>query len=244
MKECSKSINRRMRDPNFINKYFVGNGLDIGGLPDPLVIYKELFSKIIDVRTWDLDDGDAQFLSSLNDNEYDFIHSSHCLEHIVDPFEGLQNWLRVIKPGGYIIITVPDEDLYEQGEWPPTFNLDHKNTFTIHKDYSWCEKSINILELVKSLGIHADIQKIELLNSNYRYEIPRYDQTLTPVAECGIEIVIRKKFPKEIDAGIYIHEKPELSKEMKIHLNQYKDDMKMMKNSNNGKPPFQNDSEL
>ena len=36
MKECSKSVMRRMREPNFTNRYFVGSGLDVGGGPDPL----------------------------------------------------------------------------------------------------------------------------------------------------------------------------------------------------------------
>ena len=84
MKECSKSINRRMRDPNFINRYFVGRGLDIGGAPDPLALYFELFNQIEDVKTWDWPDGDAQYLSGVPNGHYDFVHSSHCscLAHI------------------------------------------------------------------------------------------------------------------------------------------------------------------
>ena len=30
MKECSKSMLRRVRDPNFVRRYFVGDGIDIG----------------------------------------------------------------------------------------------------------------------------------------------------------------------------------------------------------------------
>ena len=85
MKECSKSISRRLASPGFINNYFVGNGLDIGGKPDPLSRYRELFCQMKSVRTWDWEDGDAQYLSGVEDGEYDFVHSSHCLEHIVDP---------------------------------------------------------------------------------------------------------------------------------------------------------------
>jgi SAM-dependent methyltransferase len=244
MKECSKSISRRMRDPNFINKYFVGNGLDVGGLPDPLSIYQELFCQMGNVCTWDWNDGDAQYLKSLANDELDFVHSSHCLEHLVDPFIGLENWLRVTKPGGYVIVTLPDEDLYEQGVWPPTFNKDHKHSFTIHKKSSWCEKSINVFELLTHLGEQAEIVKVELLNSNYRYNLPRYDQTLTPIAECGIEFIIRKR---EIgETGVVSLRNPinEVSEEIKIHLNQYTDDMAMMKSSNNGQVPFQNRKEI
>ena len=128
MKECSKSLSRRLHDSNFLNKYFSGDGIDIGGKPDPLILYKEFFPKLKSIRTWDLEDGDAQFMESLADNSVDFIHSSHCLEHLYDPYEGLKNWLRVVRPGGYLVITLPDEDLYEQGKFLSTFNGDHKNT--------------------------------------------------------------------------------------------------------------------
>ena len=160
MKECSKSIPRRLAHPNFTNRYFVGDGLDIGGKPDPLVLYLELFSRMTSVRTWDWEDGDAQYLQSVADGTYDFVHSSHCLEHLRDPHEGLKNWFRVLKPGGHLIVTIPDEDLYEQGQFPPpTFNKDHKWTFTIFKPTSWSTHSISVLALVQELGLerqHAD----------------------------------------------------------------------------------------
>lgn len=245
MKECSKSINRRMSNPDFINKYFVGNGVDIGGLPDPLAIYMEFFCQLESVKTWDLEDGDAQFMESVENNKYNFVHSSHCLEHINDPFEGIKNWVRITKPGGYIIVTVPDEDLYEQGIWPPSFNLDHKNTFTIYKRESWCKNSINIMDLVMSLGDEVEVVKIEQLSSNYRFNIPRYDQTLTPVSECGIEFVLRKRPTEEIQLkGRLRKDVPQPSKELKIHLNQYKNDMKNMKTSNNSFRPFEDDRDI
>jgi len=50
MKECSKSIIRRMHEPNFSNRYFVGHGLDIGGGPDPLGLYIELFPRMLGVK--------------------------------------------------------------------------------------------------------------------------------------------------------------------------------------------------
>ena len=100
MKECSKSIQRRLADSNFLRKYFVGNGVDIGGKPDPLILYKEMFPLLESVRTWDLEDGDAQFLNSVSNGSLDFVHSSHCLEHLIDPEEGLRNWLRVVRGGG------------------------------------------------------------------------------------------------------------------------------------------------
>ncbi len=244
MKECSKSIARRLASPNFLRRYFVGDGLDIGGRPDPLSLYVELFPLLRSVRTWDLEDGDAQDLNGVADESYDFVHSSHCLEHLNDPHEGLKNWFRVLKTNGFLIVTVPDEDLYEQGQFPSTFNADHKWTFTIYKSVSWSPKSVNVVSLLTGLGAGADIEKLELLNATYRYTIPRYDQTLTPIAECGIEFVVRKRTAAELaHAG-----RPRFSSatppDIRIHLNQYRDDMGTLKTANRGRPPFKNDKDI
>ena len=72
MKECSKSIMRRLSQPNFVNRYFVGDGIDIGGGLDPLAVYQELLPRVSSVRVWDLSSGDAQFMADVEDETFDF----------------------------------------------------------------------------------------------------------------------------------------------------------------------------
>lgn len=43
------------------------------------------------------------------DNVWDFVISSHVLEHFFDPIKAIEEWHRVIKPGGYICMIVPDK---------------------------------------------------------------------------------------------------------------------------------------
>lgn len=241
MRECSKSVIRRLSNPAFMTRYFRGAGVDIGGFPDPLSLYQELFPLMTAVRVWDMPDGDAQKMEGVADDTFDFVHSSHCLEHLHDPAEGLANWLRVIKPGGHLIVTVPDEDLYEQGVFPSTFNRDHKWTFTMFKTKSWSARSINVLDLVRNLGAAADLERLELLSQTYRYLTPRFDQTLTPVAECGIEFVVRKRTPEEIATGALARPTPAMNPELNKYFNQYAADQKAMKTANTGAPPFSDD---
>jgi SAM-dependent methyltransferase len=122
---------------------------------------------------------------------FDFVHSSHCLEHMRNPEEALTNWLRVLKPGGYLIVTVPDEDLYELGTWPSCFNADHKWTFTICKETSWSPVSLNVVDLARRFARTAAVERIVLLRDFFREELAAQgiDQTQTPVAECSIEFV-------------------------------------------------------
>jgi len=244
MKECSKSIPRRLASPKFMARYFVGRGLDIGGKPDPLALYAGLFPLVDGVRTWDLEDGDAQYLEGVADGAYDFVHSSHCLEHLNDPREGLAHWFRVVRPGGHLVVTVPDEDLYEQGVFPSTFNRDHKWTFTTCKKTSWSGRSLNVLELVTGLGEAAAPERIELLDATYRYGLPRYDQTLTPVGECGIEFVVRKRTADELARGGRLPSAAAPPPEVRVHLNQYRDDLDTLKRHNRDAPPFTNAADL
>lgn len=203
---------RRMHEPNFSNRYFVGYGLDIGGGPDPLGLYIELFPRMRGVKTWDKDDGDAETLEGIKEAEFDFIHSSHCLEHLNDPAGGLKNWFHALKPDGHLIITVPDEDMYEQGQFPSTWNGDHKFTFTISKSSSWSPTSINILDLITTLGAESELIKLHKLDESFRYTLPRFDQTLTPIGECGIEIILRKRTKEELKNGGRIPPKGIVSK--------------------------------
>lgn len=244
MKECSKSIARRLGDSRFIRTYFRGRGVDIGGKPDPLALYAELFPLVEHIKTWDLEDGDAQVMAGVPDESLDFVFSSHCLEHLHDPAAALRSWLRILKPDGYLVFAIPEEDLYEQGVFPSTFNRDHKHTFTLLKHASWSERSVNVLILLQELGPAAAVEKIELLDETYRYSLPRFDQTLTPVGESGIEVVIRKRSAAEVERKARLRESAQPSTEMRLHFNQYLDDQKTLRSANSGSPPFENDNNI
>ena len=141
-------------------------------------------------RSWDVEDGDAETMEGVPDGFYDWVHSSHCLEHLRSPSCAITNWLRILKRGGYLVCVVPDEDLYEQRVWPSTFNSDHKATLTIYKAKSWSPVSVNLLDLLKRDD--CAIQSIKLLNATHRHTSERIDQTMTPIGESAIEFVVQK----------------------------------------------------
>jgi|1048.fasta_scaffold27514_2 hypothetical protein len=190
----SISIGRRLSDSRFATRYFKGNGLDIGPGNDSIGLYRELFPLIENIVTYDSKQGDAQNLVNIADNSFDFVYSSHCLEHMRDVAVALSNWIRVCKPGGYLIVQVPDEDLYEKGIWPSAFNSDHKFTFTISKSKSWSPVSVNVLDLLRLQSDMVQVIQVALEDRGFRYQLATaaFDQTRTPVAECGIEFILKK----------------------------------------------------
>ena len=207
MHETSKSILRRIFDQRFATRYLVGDGdgdgdgdgIDIGAGADSVGNYGPLFPHVRSVRPWDVPDGDAMLMAGVADASLDFVHSSHCLEHLADPYTALFHWIRICRPGGHLIVVVPDEDLYEQGVFPSTFNPDHKWTFTIGKRQSWSPRSVNVLDLLSRFNDKADTLKIERLDYAYMYGHQRFDQSQLPATETAIEFVLRKRTAEDIE---------------------------------------------
>jgi ADP-heptose:LPS heptosyltransferase len=69
---------------------------------------------------------EADDLAMFAADSMDFVFSSHVLEHMTDMRKALNEWGRVIKPGGFLVLYVPSADHYprcgEEGA-----NPDHKH---------------------------------------------------------------------------------------------------------------------
>lgn len=44
------------------------------------------------------------------DNEWDFVINSHVLEHFFDPIKAIEEWIRVIRPGGILFMIIPHKE--------------------------------------------------------------------------------------------------------------------------------------
>ena len=98
--------------------YCTGYGLDLGFGGDPIVphaIGVDMPQPYSDVGKLPVQlGGDATRLVWFADGTLDFIFTSHLLEDFVDVGAALREWLRVLKPGGRLIIFCPDEQVYRR----------------------------------------------------------------------------------------------------------------------------------
>jgi SAM-dependent methyltransferase len=162
MQESTKT--RQVRGPQFNEIYFSGSVLDIGCGHDLVVPQAQPFDK---------EQGNAnKILDYLSPASFDTVHSSHCLEHMFDPRQALEDWWQLVRPGGYLITVVPEEDLYEQGQWPSRFNSDHKATFRLRRATTWSPCSHDLYELHSSLP-GARIVSAEVHDRGYNYQLQR-----------------------------------------------------------------------
>lgn len=156
-REATKT--RAVRGADFAARYLQGRVIDIGCGGDLTVPHAEPF---------DREHGDAQDIGELREKgAYDAVCSSHCLEHMRDVPRALSQWWSLVRDGGYLVLVVPDEDLYEQGAWPSLFNTDHKATFRFRKSSSWSPVSFDLEELVKAL---PEAEVISCERQDYRYD--------------------------------------------------------------------------
>jgi hypothetical protein len=88
---------------------------------------------------------------------------------MLKPESAIKDWWSIVRPGGFLIIIVPDEDLYEQKYWPSIFNSDHKFTFTLNNKSSWSPVSINVIKLIKALP-KLKLISAEIPDANYNYK--------------------------------------------------------------------------
>ena len=114
-----------------------GNGLDIGYGGDPIVpqaICLDLPERYASYKRHPQHlRGDARDLYWFRDASLDYVFSSHLLEDFEDTAAVLSEWLRVVRPGGLLVLFLPDEKAYrkhcrERGISP--------NPHHIHPDFS------------------------------------------------------------------------------------------------------------
>lgn len=110
MAETAKAHERRIRE-RFFERYLIGEGVDVGCNDDPVTPT---------CCQWEKGDGPLTGM-------WDWIYSSHCLEHIDDAVGTLKHWWSCLKPGGRLIVSVPHRDLYERKiNLPSIWNGDHR----------------------------------------------------------------------------------------------------------------------
>ncbi len=175
--ESAKARARRLRE-GFFDKYCTGRGLDIGYGGDLLET---------NCTGWDFEHGDAQYLRGLPDASFDFVYASHTLEHMVDPGVTLANWWRVLKPGGHLIIFIPERDLYEKKKTLPSrWNLDHKHFFLLDRDEA--PDTIGIVPLIRRLLPGQMIVRAEICREGHTIDAPDAHSD----GEYSIEVVVKK----------------------------------------------------
>jgi SAM-dependent methyltransferase len=92
--------------------------------------------------------GEACAASGIADESYDFVAASHVLEHLANPLRALQEWKRILRPAGSILVVVP----HRAG------TFDHRRPFTtfghIRADFESDMNETDLTHLQEILELH------------------------------------------------------------------------------------------
>lgn len=216
--ETSKCQSLRKKESHF-DLYLKGKGIDIGCGEDKLIVEQGT------VDAWDLNNGDAMLMEGIANETYDFVYSSHCLEHTQNVEITLYNWSRILKKDGYLYFVIPEFVLYERMTFPSIFNYDHKQTFSYYITKEQIKRNnhfyyLDLLEIMKNLNLEIVLHKLQ--DDNYDYDkgdggnqtrgnalaqilfIAKKTKE-TPVSQMGVDDLVLKKYDKGffLDVGCF-----------------------------------------
>jgi len=199
MAESSKTIKRwgEEREDSYSGntlylEIYAGQGIDIGcgrlqtfDGADPVMPEDKCVHHDSDICN-------AETMEIFQDGQFDYVWASHILEHLENPVLAIQNWYRIVKPGGLICIFVPSGYRYEKKLSIPNsrWNLDHKRFYTLGSLLAEIEAALKPNTYY--------IERLMDCVDGYDWSIPP-DQH--PVGEYQIECVIRKINPPDWELG-------------------------------------------
>lgn len=134
-------LNSAFSHQSIVKRYLHGQGIEIGALHNPLQVPSTVTVRYVDrMSTADLkqqypelatknlvpvdiiDDGET--LSRIGNDTQDFVIGHQFLEHCQNPIGAIANMLRVLKVGGILYLSVPDQR-YTFDRHRPTTDITH-----------------------------------------------------------------------------------------------------------------------
>ena len=159
--------------------YCVGEGVDIGYGGDPIcetaicVDLEKRYARYASFQNYPQHlYGDATSLYWFSDNSLDYVYSSHVLEDFEDTKSVFTEWLRVLKPGGKMVLYLPDEQAYRK--WCRDKGL-KSNINHIHLNFS-----LNYMK-----NILTNFENVEIIHERFPCETESGK-------EYSFELVIKK----------------------------------------------------
>lgn len=100
----------------------------------------------------DIDFDDEYDALNLPEGEFDYIFSSHCLEHIPNWASALDYWTSKLKSGGVLFLYLPHES---QIYWRPYHNRKHFHQFRMETIWDYLEYSGSFsFEMVSNVDLN------------------------------------------------------------------------------------------
>ncbi len=98
---------------------------------------------------------EAADLSLIPDAKYEFVISSNCLEHVANPLKAIEEWTRVLKKEGLLLVVVPNKEYcfdHKRATTPYTHILEDYQQGTHEDDMTHLEEILEFHDVSKDPG--------------------------------------------------------------------------------------------
>ena len=114
---------------------------------------------------------DAGDLGLFGSEQFDAVFSSHLLEHIPrkEVVKTLNEWFRVVKVGGYVLLYLPDETLYPKCKEPERGIEEAEDG--ANPDHKWNVSYTRLVEMAQHLSCSWDLVRWERRDQGTEYSL-------------------------------------------------------------------------
>jgi len=141
---------------------------------------------------------EAADLEKINNDSYDAIISSHCLEHVANPIKALMRWKNVLSSNGIMLLVLPNKignfDHKRKDTTIEHLILDCENN-TNENDTTHFEESIQLYDLDRrpgekiALNTHINIVNDNFNNREVHHHVFSKKLIFETMKFCGFEII-------------------------------------------------------
>ncbi len=98
--------------------------------------------------------GDVRDLWFFESQSFDSVYSSHCLEDVWHPHQALEEWTRILRPGGHLSLFLPLKDFYPN-VGTPGCNPGHRDDY-VPEDVEGFLRDLGHVEVVHSARVERE----------------------------------------------------------------------------------------
>jgi SAM-dependent methyltransferase len=113
-------------------------------------------------------------LSKIKDSSYDFMLSSHVLEHIANPLKALYEWRRILKENGHLVIILPNmHNTYDRKRPLTTLShiVDDYRNSTTEDDKTHLQEVIDLHDLTNDSTVSSYEAHVTRTLNNFQTRI-------------------------------------------------------------------------